>query len=65
MSQAAERVCELFDRIKYIPIQIRFLNGQNPLNRYFNQDDGLTLNEAGMVLFQKHVFDMAGFVKNQ
>ena len=63
MSVAVDRINKMFSRIKFLPIQLKFLNGNLPRKELFNQD-GITLNPAGAQVFKTQVFQLAGFVKN-
>ena len=62
---AVDRVNSLFGKVKFLPVQLKFLNGKlGPRKELFKEDDQLTLNEAGAAVFKQEVFKLAGFVKN-
>ena len=65
ISLAAERVSQLFGKVKFLPVQIKFITGSSPITMYFNHDDNLTLNQAGAALYRKELFRLAGFVQNE
>ena len=65
MSNAVKKITMFFPRVRYLPVQIKFINENGPIMNLFKEDDKLTLNELGAKLFKKTVFEMAGFVKNQ
>ena len=42
---ATDRLSKLFDNIKYLPVQLQFIQGMKGKKEYYNED-GLMLNEA-------------------
>ena len=64
LSITVVQVDSLFERVKFIPAHLKFLHADIPRAELFNQDDGLTLNEAGAKLLRNTLFSEAGFVKN-
>ena len=64
MANNVERVDKLFGKVKFLPVQHHFLDGNAPKIQLFRNDDALTLNEAGAATFRSAVFRHAGFVKN-
>ena len=65
MNNATERIRKLFDKVCFLPVHLKFLNGGVPRMELFNQEDQLTLNPAGAMLFKQEVFRLAGFVRNE
>ena len=64
LAHAVERVDKLFGRIRFLPVQLAFLQGSVPNEVLYNPDDRHTLSQAGATLFRATVFQLAGFVKN-
>ena len=64
LAAACAEVDSLFDRVKFVPAHLKFLHGDYPRTQMFNQDDLLTLNEAGAKLLHNTIFEQAGFVRN-
>ena len=64
LKNAAERIDHLFGKTKFLAIQLSFIGTDGPKIQYFNQDDGLTLNQVGATFFRKTLFKLAGFVQN-
>ena len=65
LSVAVTQVDTLFERVKFLPVHIKFLNSSEPRRELFHQDDLFTLNEAGAKLLRNEIFRLAGFVKNE
>ena len=65
LHNTAVRIEALFGKVKYLPVQLSFLGPQGPKMEYFNEDDGLTLNQAGTALLKQAIFKLAGFVRNE
>ena len=64
LSIAVKRIDALFHRVKFLPVQLPFLNASGPIMEYYNSDDQLTLNQAGAEVLRRAIFRLAGFVKN-
>ena len=64
LMQALNSANELFERVIFLPVHLKFINGNQPRAELFNQEDRCTLNAAGAFMFKKQVFELAGFVKN-
>ena len=65
LANSVDRVNKLFDRIKFLPVQLSFLQGNIPKKEMFDQQNGCTLSAAGAQLFKAEMFRLAGFVQNK
>ena len=63
LANAVGRMNVLFDRVKFLPVHVKFLDEHGPMVELFN-DDQLTLNAARARLLKITIFEMAGFVRN-
>ena len=61
---AAERVDTLFAKVKFIPVQLQFLDVNGPKMYLFNQKDRYTLSSTGAKAFRNALFQAASFVQN-
>ena len=61
---AVERVARMFQGVKFLPVQLAFLNGAVPNQQLYNENDQLTLNDAGARVFKQQVFKLARFARN-
>ena len=64
LANSVDRINKLFGRVVFLPVQLRFLQGNKPVMAMFGEDQ-LTLSAAGAELFKATTFEMAGFVKNR
>ena len=63
IASAVEKIQKMFQKVKFIPLHLKFLDAAKPKLHLFQQD-GLMLSAAGAQLFKKLAFEMAGFVAN-
>ena len=65
LHNAADRIDAIFqNKIRFLPVQLSFLQSDGPKLFLFNEDK-LKLNQAGVEVFRRAVFQLAGFVKKQ
>ena len=64
LQNAAIRIDAIFGKVRFLPVQLAFIQASAPRVEYFNNVDGVTLNEAGAQLLKRTIFSLAGFVKN-
>ena len=64
MANAVDQVGKIFEKIRFLPIQLHFIQESAPKEHLFRQDQPLMINEAGARIFKEHVFLMAGFARN-
>ena len=61
---AAEKMDVMFQKVRFLPVQLHFIDGTTPKIQYFN-DDKLTVNAVGAKILKQVIFQLAGFVKNK
>ena len=54
----------VFEKIKFLPIHLKFINGIFLRQEMFQSDFPLLPSNIGATLFRQRVFNLAGFVKN-
>ena len=64
LMQAVEKAAVIFDKVWFLPAHLEFISDGVPVEEFFHQDDRLTLNERGAILFRNTLFRLAGFRKN-
>lgn len=64
LAAAVNDVNSLFERIKFLPVHLQFLEGNVPKRPLFDQHNSLLLSPLGAAVFKESVFQLAGFVKN-
>ena len=64
LCNVVEKMSAWFPRIKFLPVQQRFMGPDGPRMQYYNQDDRLTLNEMGARMLKAALFELAGFIQN-
>ena len=55
----------IFEKVKFLLVQLRFLDVTQPRTELFDEDNRLLLSNTGAELFRRVVFQLAGFVKNE
>ena len=65
LAAAVHQVNIIFERIRFLPVQLRFLNEIVPRREMFDEQNPLLLSQLGVELFQKAVFQLTGFVRNE
>ena len=61
---AVSRLQNIFERVKLLLVQLKFITRNGPHRELFNEE-GITLNQQGALVFKKEVFRLAGFAVNQ
>ena len=61
---AVDCISKFMDRVKYLPVQLKFIQDSWAVMQFFDEKDKLTLNKMGAALYKKTAFEMTGFVKN-
>ena len=56
LAAIVSEVNTIFDKIKFLPVYLKFLDGVQPQ---------LLLSEVGVALFKQVIFQLAGFMKNE
>ena len=64
MAHAVDRIQKMFQKVRFLPVQLAFIEGSVPKQQLFDAQDQHTLNLAGAALFRAKVFKLAGFVQN-
>ena len=64
LSNAVDRIANMVHKIKFLPVQLKFLDGGSPWMQLFNPQDRLTLSREGATTFRHQTMVMAGFVRN-
>ena len=65
LAMAAHEVNIIFEKVRFLPVQLNFLEGNEPKRHLFQQHNPLLLSESGSVLFKQAVFQLAGFIRNE
>ena len=65
LAAAVEKAAVIFERVKFLPAHLEFIQDGAPAEEFFHQDDKLTLNDRGAILLRNTLFRLAGFKKNQ
>ena len=65
LATAVREVEVIFDKVKFLPVHLRFLDGVNPRHDLFDVQNNLLLSNTGAALFKQSVFQLAGFMKNK
>ena len=64
LSHGVEKAQKIFQKIKFLPVQLSFLQGNVPKDNLYNQQDRMTLSQLGVKVFKCTAFELAGFIKN-
>ena len=64
LAATANEIDVLFEKVKFLPVHLKFINGTFPRVELFDVNNTLLLNNVGVALFKQAVFKLAGFVKN-
>ena len=64
MVQAVNRISLFMTHVSFLPVHLAFIQDSKPRIHLFNPDDRLTLNEAGLTIFKRKCFELAGFARN-
>ena len=59
----AQDTNSLFEKVKLLPVHLKFINSTFPRQNMFQNDNSLLLSLLGVTLFKQAVFSLAGFVK--
>ena len=65
LAQVTNDVDSIFEKVKFLPIQLKFLEGNRPHRVLFDDVNPLLLSSIGSALFKQAAFQLAGFVQNQ
>ena len=64
LAATTENVNSVFERIRFLPVHLHFLDGTTPTPQLFDDTNPLLLSKTGAIYFKQIVFKLAGFIKN-
>ena len=65
LSSIVNKINVIFERIRFLPVHLHFIDGVTPKRHLFDEQEGsLLLSLVGAAFFKQVVFQAAGFVKN-
>ena len=64
LATSVQEADKLFGKVKFLPVQLRFILQGAPNQQFFDMKNPLLLNQEGAAMLKMELFKLAGFAKN-